>query len=75
MKLLKKQKNLNVNANYAGDAINNIASISQETASGTEEVAASTEEQTAVIHQIAESAESLSTLASELQESINKFLL
>jgi methyl-accepting chemotaxis protein len=66
---------LSANANQAGDSIGNIASISQEMASITEEVAASTEEQTAVIHQIAESAESLSTLANELQESINKFLL
>lgn len=74
-KVTTKVNELNVNASYAGDAISNIASISQETASSTEEVAASTEEQTAVIHQIAESAESLSTLASELQESIHKFLL
>jgi len=74
-KVTTKTKELNINANYAGDAISNIASISQETASGTEEVAASTEEQTAVIHQIAESAESLSIIASELQESINKFLV
>jgi methyl-accepting chemotaxis protein len=66
---------LSANASQAGESIGNIASISQEMASITEEVAASTEEQTAVIHQIAESAESLSTLANELQESINKFLL
>lgn len=74
-KVTKETKDLNIDANYAGDTISNIASIAQETASSTEEVAASTEEQTAVIQQIAESAESLSTIASELQESINKFLI
>lgn len=74
-KVSKETKILTVNANNTGDAINNIASISQETASSTEEVAASTEEQTSIIHQIAESAESLSAIANELQESINKFLL
>ncbi|KUO73970.1 MAG: hypothetical protein APF77_13595, partial [Clostridia bacterium BRH_c25] len=64
---------LSSNAKAAGDAISDIAGISQETASGTEEAAASTEEQTSVIHQIAESAEQLSNLAEELQKSISKF--
>lgn len=74
-KVTTEVNELNADANYAGEVISNIASIAQETASSTEEVAASTEEQTAVIHQIAEAAESLSTLASELQESINRFVV
>jgi methyl-accepting chemotaxis protein len=64
---------LSLNSKLAGEAISDIASISQETAAGTEEVAASTEEQTSVIHQIAAAAEHLSTLSNELQKDINKF--
>lgn len=57
----------------ASDAISDIASISQETAAGTEEVSASTEEQTSVIHQIADSAEHLAKLATDLHISIERF--
>lgn len=57
----------------ASYAISDIASISQETAAGSEEVSASTEEQTSVIHQIADSAEHLAELAANLHISIGRF--
>lgn len=61
------------NAFIAGDAINEIASIAEETAAGSQEVSASTEEQTSIIHQISGSAENLAKLASELQQKVEKF--
>lgn len=64
---------LDIKAKAAGDAISDIASISEETASATEEVAASTQEQTLAIRQIQEDAGNLSNLANELQRSINRF--
>jgi methyl-accepting chemotaxis protein len=64
---------LSRNAMQAGDSISDIASISQETAAGTEEVSASTQEQTAIIHQIADSAGHLLELASKLQTTIECF--
>ncbi|MHB8126693.1 MAG: methyl-accepting chemotaxis protein [Desulfitobacteriaceae bacterium] len=74
-KVAEVSKSISSKAKQAGDAISNITSVSQEAASGTEEVSASTEEQTAEIQQIAKSAEHLSTLANQLQDSINKFSL
>jgi methyl-accepting chemotaxis protein len=64
---------LSRNAMQAGDSISNIASISQETAAGTEEVSASTQEQTAIIHQIAGSAEHLWELSDKLQTMTKSF--
>lgn len=61
------------NARTAGDAINSIASIAEQTAAGTEEVAASTEEQASIIYQISDSAGYLAELANELQLKIEKF--
>lgn len=64
---------LSLEARQTGDLIMDIASISQQTAAGTEEVSASTEEQTSVLHQIAQSAEDMAKLASNLQLSLQKF--
>ncbi|ADL50960.1 methyl-accepting chemotaxis protein [Clostridium cellulovorans] len=66
---------LSENATETGDAINNIASIAQETAANTEQVSAATEEQTASIQQIASSAEELAKLAEELQVIVKEFNL
>lgn len=66
---------LNKDARQAGDAINDIASIAQETAASTEEVAASTEEQTSAIHQISSAAEELADLSNKLQQSIKRFYI
>jgi methyl-accepting chemotaxis protein len=64
---------LNTKANEAGDAIGEIASLSEETAASTEEVAASTEEQIAILGQIIESNENLSKISDDLKKSIGKF--
>ena len=73
MKVIDVSKTLDLNAKEAGEAISDIASISEENASGTEEVAASTQEQSAVIKQIAEASRSLSIMAADLQKSIEVF--
>ncbi|HOV28215.1 MAG TPA: methyl-accepting chemotaxis protein [Pseudobacteroides sp.] len=69
----KAANHLSKNAMQAGDSISYIASISQETAAGTEEVSASTQEQTAIIYHIAESAENLWELADKLQTMTKSF--
>lgn len=61
------------NAEIAGDAIAEIASITEETAAGTQELAASTEEQTSVNQQVSGSAVDLANLATKLQDSIQLF--
>lgn len=66
-------KVLNTMSNEAGDAIREIAGLSEETAASTEEVAASTEEQIAVLSQIVENSENLSRISDDLQHSIGKF--
>lgn len=55
------------------DMIQNISSISQETAAGTEEVSASAEQQTATMESISTSSLELTKLAENLQDSINQF--
>lgn len=55
------------------DMVQNISSISQETAAGTEEVSASSEQQTATMESISTSAIELTKLAEELQKNINRF--
>lgn len=60
-------------AKQAASAVENIASIAQETAASSEEVAAGTEEQTANMEELAASAASLNTIASQLQELIDRF--
>jgi methyl-accepting chemotaxis protein len=73
IKVTEVSKALDLKAKEAGEAISDIASISEENASGTEEVAASTQEQSAVIKQIAEASKSLSGMAADLQKSIEVF--
>jgi methyl-accepting chemotaxis protein len=73
IKVIEVSKALDLKAKEAGEAISDIASISEENASGTEEVAASTQEQSAVIKQIAEASKSLSGMAADLQKSIEVF--
>lgn len=53
--------------------VQDISSISQETAAGTEEVSASTEEQTATMESISSSAQELAKLAENLSMLVNKF--
>lgn len=72
-KVTGKANSLCTNGLIAGDAINDIASIAQQTAAGSQEVSASTEEQTSIIHQISDSAENLAKLAVELQQKVGKF--
>lgn len=64
---------LSSEAKQAGQDINNINNISQESAVGTETLATSYDEQAAVIVLISQSANNLATLASDLKTSINKF--
>ncbi len=70
---LKDSLLLSDNAQQVSDAINDMASISQETAAGTEEVAASSEEQASITQHISQSAKELTQLADELQNKINMF--
>lgn len=65
--------NLSKKAVKAGDEIANIASISQQTAAGTEEVSASVQEQASAVNQIAEFAKQLSKLANNLKADIERF--
>lgn len=53
--------------------VQDISSISQETAAGTQEVSASTEEQTATMESISASAQDLAKLAENLLMLVNKF--
>lgn len=55
------------------DMVQNISSISQETAAGTEEVSASSEEQTATMESISASSQELAKLAENLQSNVNQF--
>lgn len=71
----KMCKDANDDSQIVSHNINNIATITEESASGTEEVAASTEEQTATLQQIAASAEQLADISNKQQESIEKFKL
>jgi methyl-accepting chemotaxis protein len=64
---------LSENAKEAGEEIGSIASVAEEIAASTQEVSASTEEQSSVVAQISVSAEKLSKLANELEESVKKF--
>ncbi len=66
---------LNDNAGKAGEAVSDIASISEETAAGTEQVSATVEEQAMVIQSIAQSAKELSDTARQMKESIQKFII
>jgi len=51
----------------------NISSITEQSAAGAEEVSAATEEQTATVQQIAASAHGLVQLAEELQAGVARF--
>lgn len=64
---------MSVGVQKAGVTANEIADIAKSNATTSEEVAASTEEQLASMEEIALSAKSLSKLAEELQEGIQKF--
>lgn len=71
----KTSELLNINSVSVGEAIENVASITEENAAGTEEVAASTEEQSATINEISVSAKQLADLSSKLQDIINRFII
>jgi methyl-accepting chemotaxis protein len=66
---------LSKNAIQAGDAITNIASVAQQAAANSEELASYAEEDTSTIGQVSESATYLSSLANQLQLSINTFII
>ena len=53
--------------------IENLSAIAEENAAGTQEASASVEEQTAAMAEIAESSDTLSRLAEEMQEQIARF--
>lgn len=53
--------------------IENLSAISEENAAGTEEASASVEEQTASMAEIANASDALAQLATEMQETINRF--
>jgi methyl-accepting chemotaxis protein len=62
---------LDIEARNANKNIEEIAGISQQTASVAQELSASTEEQTAIVHEIAKSSGELSTKANELQKIVS----
>ena len=55
--------------------IEHLASISEENAASSEQASASVQEQTSAMNQIADASESLSKLAEEMQQNINRFKL
>lgn len=59
----------------AGQIMGDIASISEESAAGTQQVAASTQEQSATIEQIATDSGDLSHMAKELQKNVEVFTI
>ena len=61
------------NSDYVENGINDIAAVSETSASNSEEVAAASEEQIAATEEIVSSAEKLSEYAEELKSAVNKF--
>lgn len=55
--------------------LHNLSAIAEENAAGTEEVSAASEEQAASIQEVAYSSESLSKLAQDMIELVNKFII
>jgi methyl-accepting chemotaxis protein len=64
---------LSQDANLAGNAICDVASVAEQSAAGTQELAAITEEQTATINEIVGRIKDLSGQADELRMNIEKF--
>ena len=60
-------------SDYIESGINDIAAVSETSASNSEEVAAASEEQIAATEEIVSSAEKLSEYAEELKSAVNKF--
>lgn len=67
LQLISKNKNAVI------EMINEVSSISTDTAASSEEVSASSEEQSAALQEIAEASERLRALADNLETSVNKF--
>lgn len=63
------------NKNQAIEFIQNISSVTEETAASSEEVTASVEEQVGVIEDLSAKADDLRKIAADLQESVKKFKL
>jgi methyl-accepting chemotaxis protein len=61
------------NSDYVESGINDIAAVSETSASNSEEVAAASEEQIAATEEIVSSAEKLSEYAEELKTAVNQF--
>ncbi len=68
-------ESLTEDAKQAGDMVATIASISEETAAGTEEVSSSVEEQNVLIQMITECSTELYTIAEDLKHNIDSFHL
>lgn len=66
-------ESLTEDAKQAGDMVATIASISEETAAGTQEVSSSVEEQNVLIQMITECSTELYTIAEELKQNIDSF--
>ncbi len=64
---------INKNQEDVISILNNLTAIAEENAASTQEVSAASEEQSASIHEIANSSESLSHLAQEMIELVDKF--
>ena len=71
--LLKGIANMNENKNQVITAIEEIAAISEESASASQEVLASVEMQSTAIEEIAQDAESLKNLADHLKHLVETF--
>ncbi|MGB8455076.1 MAG: methyl-accepting chemotaxis protein [Anaerocolumna sp.] len=68
-------ESLTEDAKQAGDMVATIASISEETAAGTQEVSSSVEEQNVLIQMITECSTELYTIAESLKDNIENFHL
>lgn len=68
-------ESLTEDAKQAGDMVATIASISEETAAGTEEVSSSVEEQNVLIQMITECSTELYAIAEDLKQNIDSFHL
>jgi methyl-accepting chemotaxis protein len=70
---LSASDTLTISARQVMEAVENIASVSEENSAAVEEVSASTEEMTAQVSEVSQSAQSLALMITDLKEAVARF--
>ena len=70
---LSASDTLTISARQVMEAVENIASVSEENSAAVEEVSASTEEMTAQVSEVSQSAQSLASMITDLKEAVARF--